>query len=52
MSIPEIAKQMSVNQSAVRRLLWLNEVPPTIIDRGRAPAGAAAGGDPAGPGQG
>ena len=33
MSIPEIAKQMSVNQSAVRRLLWLNEVPPTIIDR-------------------
>ena len=24
---------MSVNQSAVRRLLWLNEVPPTIIDR-------------------
>ena len=33
MSIPEIAKQMYVNQSAVRRLLWLNEVPPTIIDR-------------------
>ena len=33
MSIPEIATQMSVNQSAVRRLLWLNEVPPTIIDR-------------------
>ena len=33
MSIPEIARQMSVNQSAVRRLLWLNEVPPTIIDR-------------------
>ena len=33
MAIPEIAKQMSVNQSAVRRLLWLNEVPPTIIDR-------------------
>ena len=33
MSIAEIATQMSVNQSAVRRLLWLNEVPPTIIDR-------------------
>ena len=33
MSIADIATQMSVNQSAVRRLLWLNEAPPTIIDR-------------------
>ena len=33
MSIADIAIQMSVNQSAVRRLLWLNQAPPTIIDR-------------------